>query len=125
MRSWSSRRSSLTDGVGSRTALIVAFGAVYLIWGSTYLAIRFAIETLPPFLMAGVRFTVAGGILYLWARLRGAERPGPVHWRSALIIGGLLLFIGKDRKSTRLNSSHVAISYAVFCLKKKKNKSNV
>jgi len=94
MRSWSSRRSSLTDGVGSRTALIVAFGAVYLIWGSTYLAIRFAIETLPPFLMAGVRFTVAGGILYLWARLRGAERPGPVHWRSALIIGGLLLFIG-------------------------------
>jgi drug/metabolite transporter (DMT)-like permease len=78
----------------SRTKVVAAFAAVYIIWGSTYLAIHFAIETLPPFLMAGVRFLVAGGILYLWARLRGAARPTLVHWRSALIIGGLLLFLG-------------------------------
>lgn len=78
----------------SRSKLVAAFAAVYIIWGSTYLAIHFAIETLPPFLMAGVRFLVAGGVLYLWARLRGAPRPAPVHWRSALIIGGLLLLCG-------------------------------
>lgn len=78
----------------SSSRVLVAFAAVYVIWGSTYLAIRFAIETLPPFLMAGVRFLVAGGILYLWARSRGAPRPRAVHWRSALIIGGLLLLFG-------------------------------
>jgi drug/metabolite transporter (DMT)-like permease len=80
--------------VPSRMKLIAAFAAVYVIWGSTYLAIHFAIETLPPFMMAGVRFLTAGGILYLWARLRGAPRPAAVHWRSALIIGGLLLLGG-------------------------------
>jgi len=55
--------------------VIAAFASVYLIWGSTYLAIRFAIETMPPHLMAAARFLVAGAILYAWARLRGA--PGP------------------------------------------------
>lgn len=78
----------------SPTRLLAAFAAVYVIWGSTYLAIVYAIETLPPFLMAGVRFLVAGGTLYLWARLRGAPRPLRIHWRSALIIGGLLLLFG-------------------------------
>ena len=80
--------------VGSEARLLAAFAAVYLIWGSTYLAIRFAIETLPPFLMAGVRFTIAGGLLYGWTRLRGAEAPLRVHWRSAAIVGGLLLLGG-------------------------------
>ena len=59
-----------------RWLIPLAFAAVYLIWGSTYLAIRFAIETLPPFLMAGARFLIAGAPLYLWARLRGARRGG-------------------------------------------------
>ncbi|UCG76391.1 MAG: drug/metabolite exporter YedA [Gemmatimonadota bacterium] len=77
-----------------RLSLIVAFGAVYLIWGSTYLAIRFAIETLPPFLMAGTRFAIAGGILYAAARALGAAPPRPVHWRSAAVIGALLLLGG-------------------------------
>lgn len=81
-------------GGESSTRLILAFAAVYVIWGSTYLAIQYAIETLPPFLMAGVRFIIAGGILYLWARLRGVPRPRRIHWRSALIIGGLLLLFG-------------------------------
>ena len=74
--------------------IIIAFAAVYLIWGSTYLAIRIAIETLPPFLMAGVRFVVAGVVLYVWMRVRGATRPAPIHWRSAALIGGLLLLGG-------------------------------
>ncbi len=72
----------------------LAFAAIYLIWGSTYLAIRFAVETLPPFLMAGVRFALAGAILYLWARLRGEERPTAAHWRATAILGGLLLLGG-------------------------------
>ncbi len=46
--------------------LIAAFAAVYIIWGSTYLAIKYAIKTMPTFLMAGFRFTIAGGLLYLW-----------------------------------------------------------
>ena len=75
--------------------LIAAFAAVYLIWGSTYLAIKYAIETMPTFLMAGVRFLVAGGILYVFARLsRGYEKPKAVHWRTAFIVGALLLGVG-------------------------------
>lgn len=71
-----------------------AFAALYLIWGSTYLAIRFALETLPPFTMAGARFVVAGMMLYGWARLRGAASPAPRHWPPALLIGVLLLLLG-------------------------------
>ncbi len=72
----------------------LAFAAIYLIWGSTYLAIRFAIETIPPLLMGGVRFLMAGGVLYVVLRLRGVPAPTRVHWRSALVVGGLLLFGG-------------------------------
>jgi drug/metabolite transporter (DMT)-like permease len=75
----------------------IAFAAIYLIWGSTYLAIRFAIETLPPFSMAAVRFTVAGGTLYAIARPR-SERPTKLNWISAggarpsrTLMAGLLL----------------------------------
>lgn len=78
----------------ARWRLLAAFAAVYLIWGSTYLAIRIAIETLPPFLMAAARFACAGSILYAWARLRGAPRPAPAAWRATGIIGGLLLLGG-------------------------------
>lgn len=71
-----------------------AFAAVYLIWGSTYLAIRFAIETLPGWSMAGVRFLLAGGVLYAWARLRGARALTRGQWRNAWLIGTLLLLGG-------------------------------
>jgi drug/metabolite transporter (DMT)-like permease len=74
--------------------LIGAFAAVYIIWGSTYLAIRFAVDTMPPFLMAGVRFLVAGTILYTFMASRGTPAPRRIHWRSALIIGALLLLAG-------------------------------
>lgn len=80
----------------SSLALIAAFGTVYLIWGSTYLAIRFALETMRewPFTMAGIRHFVAGVILYAFARWRGAGRPTGHNWRAAAIIGVLLLFGG-------------------------------
>ena len=72
----------------------MAFAAIYLIWGSTYLAIRFAIETIPPYLMGGVRFLIAGGVLYAVLRWRGVRAPSRWQWRSALVVGGLLLFGG-------------------------------
>lgn len=72
----------------------VAFAIVYVVWGSTYLAIRFAVETLPPFMMAGTRFLVAGSALFLWARVRGAPRPAAGEWKVAAVAGALLLFGG-------------------------------
>ncbi len=77
-----------------RWRVIVAFAAVYLIWGATYLFIRFAIETLPPFLMAGTRFLIAGGVLYGVAWLGGARRPTRAQWGAAAIVGGLMLLGG-------------------------------
>jgi drug/metabolite transporter (DMT)-like permease len=89
----------MSERVGERGApplalVIAAFVAVYLIWGSTYLAIRFAIETLPPFLMAGVRFVIAGGLVLGVMRLRGVEWPTVSQWRASMVIGGLLLMGG-------------------------------
>lgn len=76
----------------SKGAIWAALFAVYIAWGSTYLAIRFAVETIPPFLMAGTRFLTAGLILFVWRRW-GAGDPWPTrrHWRSAAIVGLLLL----------------------------------
>ncbi len=81
-------------GISCRWRVIAAFAAVYLIWGATYLFIRFAIETLPPFLMAGTRFLVAGGVLYGVAALSGAARPTRAQWGAAALVGGLLLLGG-------------------------------
>jgi drug/metabolite transporter (DMT)-like permease len=78
----------------SRARLLAAFAAVYLVWGSTYLFIRFAVETLPPFVMAGARFVVAGAILYAWARARGAPTPSGAEWRGAAVAGLFLLLGG-------------------------------
>jgi drug/metabolite transporter (DMT)-like permease len=74
-----------------------ALAAVYLVWGSTYLAIREAVKTLPPFLMASVRFLIAGAVLYAWAARRGdreGDRPGRAQWLAATVVGGLLLLGG-------------------------------
>lgn len=78
----------------SRAEILLAFAAVYVLWGSTYLAIRFGVETIPPFLMAGVRHLTAGTLLFAWLRLSGTPRPEARHWRSAAVIGGLLLLGG-------------------------------
>jgi drug/metabolite transporter (DMT)-like permease len=78
----------------SLPAIWSALIAVYLIWGSTYLAIRYAVETMPPFLMAAARFIVSGGFLYALRRFGGDSRPKAVEWRSAAIIGVFLLVGG-------------------------------
>jgi drug/metabolite transporter (DMT)-like permease len=76
--------------------LAAALGIVYVVWGSTYLAIAVADRTLPPFLMLSLRFLIAGALLYWWSARRGevaAERPGRRQWRAAAIVGGLLLVV--------------------------------
>jgi drug/metabolite transporter (DMT)-like permease len=75
-------------------ALIAAFAAIYMVWGSTYLAIRIGLETLPPFLLAGARFVLAGTVLYLWLRLRGVPRPTDSQWWWAAVTGTLMLVCG-------------------------------
>ncbi|HWJ57158.1 MAG TPA: EamA family transporter [Vicinamibacterales bacterium] len=71
--------------------MLVAFATVYVVWGSTYLAIRIAVEQWPPLWLAAVRFAIAGGGLYTVLRLRGAPAPGWRAWLAATLIGGLML----------------------------------
>jgi drug/metabolite transporter (DMT)-like permease len=86
----------LNDGRShaSRAHIIAAFASIYLVWGSTYLAIRYAVQTIPPFIMGGLRFVISGALLYLWARYRGAPTPTRLHWRNAIIAGAFLLLGG-------------------------------
>lgn len=78
----------------SRGAVVANFAIVYIIWGSTYLGIRLAIDSVPPLLMVGTRFLLAGTLLYAWARLRGAAKPTGTAWGRAAIVGGCLLVCG-------------------------------
>ena len=78
----------------TRSALILAFAAIYIIWGSTYLGIRVAIETIPPFVMAATRFLVAGAVLFAWLRIRGATMPTGRQWVINSVIGVFLLLGG-------------------------------
>ena len=72
----------------------IAIISVYIVWGSTYLAIRFAVQTMPPFLMASIRFLISGSLLYIVRRIWGDPPPTRQEWRSASIIGILLLVGG-------------------------------
>src|SRR5438270_7816126 len=74
--------------------VIIAFAALYVVWGSTYLGIRFAIESIPPFLMAGMRFLSAGLIMYMIAWAQGTYKSSWANWRTSLIIGACLLLAG-------------------------------
>ena len=98
------RSTSVAHGA-PRGLILAAFAAIYVIWGSTYLAIKYAIETVPPFFMTGARFLVAGAVLYAWSAVRArrggldAEPPVPVEvtrrrWRDAFIVGALLIVGG-------------------------------
>jgi drug/metabolite transporter (DMT)-like permease len=84
----------VSESAPSRTKILAAYAAIYLIWGSTYLGIRITIETIPPFLMGGVRFMIAGSFLYLVMRARGELKPTRIHWRSTAIIGAFLILGG-------------------------------
>jgi drug/metabolite transporter (DMT)-like permease len=77
-----------------RLRVILAFAAIYIIWGSTYLGIVFALESFPPFVMAALRMLLAGGALFLWARSQGEPNPRRNHWKWAFLLGGLFFLIG-------------------------------
>jgi drug/metabolite transporter (DMT)-like permease len=83
-----------TQKPARRLHILIAFASIYIVWGSTYLAIRYALETLPPFLMLGARFIVSGIILVVWSRMRGNPNPTPKQWRNGAIAGFFLLVCG-------------------------------
>ena len=98
-----------------RGRLIGAFAAVYLVWGSTYLAIAWAVEGIVPMLMIGARCLIAGGVLYGWARWRGSSRPAAADWLSALVVGTLLFVTGQAMLAwaeTRIASGPAAVLLA-------------
>jgi drug/metabolite transporter (DMT)-like permease len=77
-----------------KTKLWTALLALYIVWGSTYLAIRFAVETIPPFMHASIRFLISGLILFLWRRTAGDSMPTTSNWKATAIVGTLLLLGG-------------------------------
>lgn len=78
----------------TKLKIVAAFLAIYVIWGTTFLGIRIAVETIPAFTMAGLRFFIAGGLMLLILLARGGRLPSLLHWRSAVIVGGLMLVGG-------------------------------
>ncbi len=80
-------------GQNSRIRVVLAFAALYILWGSTYLAIRIAVETLPSFFAAGVRFLLAGAALYAWSRIAGIAAPSGREWRNLWILGVLMFLV--------------------------------
>ena len=93
--------------------LIAAFFALYVIWGSTYLVIRIGVEYWPPLLLAGIRFVIAGSLMYAFLRWRGAPAPTWAHWKAAGIIGILLLTCGNGAVSV---AEHTGVASGVAAL---------
>jgi drug/metabolite transporter (DMT)-like permease len=91
----------------------LAFAAIYLVWGSTYLAIRYAVETIPPLVAAGIRHTIAGGVLLAWACLRG-YRPRREHWVAGVVLGALFFLIGHG--TLHWAEQHVASGLAALLI---------
>ena len=83
----------------SRFAVVAAFAAIYLIWGTTFLGIRFAVETIPPFLMGAARFLLAGALLFGWTRLRGVPLPRRALWKPAFVAGFFMMLVAQGSVS--------------------------
>src|SRR6266498_4370959 len=77
-----------------KTKIWIALLALYIVWGSTYLAIRFSVETIPPFLHAALRFLISGAILFFWRRAAGDPAPTLSNWKATAIVGAALLLGG-------------------------------
>lgn len=111
-----------TPDVSNKTLnwrVIGAFAAIYIIWGATYLGIRFALETLPPFMIAGIRFVIAGTVLYTLARRQGAASPARAQWRSAALLGFILFVLNNGSlmwAETRVSSGMAALLIATVPL---------
>ncbi len=118
-----SSSTALAGGPGRPTLLVPALLACYLVWGSTYLAIRLALESLPPLFQMGSRFLTAGVLLMAWSRWRGAAWPTPRQWAHATIVGGLMLGLGmggvavaEQHVGSGLVATFVAIVPMLVCL---------
>lgn len=100
-------------------ALLASLASVYVVWGSTYLVMRIAVESLPPMLMGAIRFSIAGGLLFLFGVFRRAQRPTVQQWLMALPIG-ILLFVGGNGLvaigETRVSSGIAAVVCATMPL---------
>jgi drug/metabolite transporter (DMT)-like permease len=97
----------------------IALSLVYVVWGSTYLAIKIGVDTLPPFPMLGVRFLIAGTILFAWCARRGLPRPTRAQWAAAAVVGALLPGIGNGAvgwAETRIDSGLAALIIAIIPL---------
>lgn len=103
-------------GLKRRAALIVALASVYVFWGSTAPAIKVAVQTLPPWDMAALRFLIAGTILWLWARVRRDPLPTVREWRGATITGTLLLTLGNGTFAWCLQYIPAGIGALFFAL---------
>jgi drug/metabolite transporter (DMT)-like permease len=91
---FSKQTSDSSDATGEHRLLaLLAFGCIYFIWGSTYLAIRYAVETIPPLFVASVRHLIAGGLLFGWCWWRGL-RPAKQQWFASIVLGLLFFVIG-------------------------------
>src|SRR6266576_2266083 len=102
----------------SPAAVVAALSTIYLVWGSTYLAIRVTDRTMPPLLMSSVRFLIAGSALYLFAS-RGRARPTARQWGAAAIVGAALLLVGNGGVAwaeTRIESGLAALIVAIIPL---------
>ena len=91
----------------------LAFAAIYLVWGSTYLAIRYAVQTIPPLVTAGIRHTIAGSVLLAWAYARG-YRPRREHWIAGIVLGALFFLVGHG--SLHWAEQHVASGLAALLI---------
>lgn len=110
---------SMNNKTAPRWMVLAAFAAIYMIWGSTYLGIAFAVQTIPPHIMAALRFLIAGAVMFGFLRLRGVPTPKVIHWRSALIVGILLLGLGNGSVSwaeTMVPSGLAALMIAIVPL---------
>ncbi|HEY8355450.1 MAG TPA: drug/metabolite exporter YedA [Methylophilaceae bacterium] len=105
---------------GSRRLLVIlCLLTLYFVWGATYLAMRFAIESFPPFMMAAIRFCTAGGLLYAFLRWRGYAAPSAREWKGACVVGVLLLTIGNGAVAVAqqtVSSSAAAMAVATVPL---------
>jgi drug/metabolite transporter (DMT)-like permease len=104
-----------------KTKLWTALIALYIVWGSTYLAIRFSVETIPPFLHAALRFLVSGAILFIWRRAAGDPVPTTANWKSTAIVGTFLLLggnglVGLAEKSVPSGIAALLITTSPFWL---------
>jgi drug/metabolite transporter (DMT)-like permease len=109
--------SAVITSTASKTnplGVVLALLALYLIWGSTYLGIRIAIESIPPLLMMGIRFIVAGGVLYLFLRIRGVPTPNRSQWLGSTAVG--ILLIGGGMGGVATAEQWVPSSVAAVCI---------